>query len=305
MMQQDATRMAIMTAASLLLLGCALFMRGQRGFAFGEQLILAAGALCLFNSIGYVYGIRSFYRLAFIPASTAMALPASVTFLILCAGALLSRPDRGLMSTITSPSPGGVMARRLLPAALLIPVAVGWLQWQGQLKRLYDTSFGLAWFTAVTVVIFAFVIWRSGQILNQLSAKRDRVERNIRQLADSMPHMVWAATPDGNLDYYNQHWYQYTGMNVEQTKDWGWKRVIHPDDLENTIAIWTEALRSCQPFDMEYRIQRASDGMYRWHRGQAHPIRNSEGAIERIRQTNPRSASGGFPTGRGKQRDFR
>ena len=281
-MQFAPARMAIMSAAAFTLLGGAfLLWRHPRGFAVGQYLVLAAGLLCLFNAIGYVYGIRSFYRLAFVAGSTAMAIHASLTFVILCAGALLSRPDWGLMSTITSPSPGGVMARRLLPAALLTPVAVGWVQWQGQERGLYDAPFGLALFTAASIVIFTFLIWRSGQELNRLDAERARAEGNMRQLADSMPQMVWAATPEGNLDYYNQRWYEYTGMNFEMTKDWGWKPVLHPDDLENTMQVWTGALRSSQSFEMEYRVRRASDGVYRWHLGQARPIRNSEGDVER------------------------
>ena len=54
-----------------------------------------------------------------------------------------------------------------------------------------------------------------------------------RFLADAMPQIVWTAKPDGNIDYYNKRWFDYTGMTLEQTKNWGWKRVVHPDDLQN------------------------------------------------------------------------
>ena len=141
------------------------------------------------------------------------------------------------------------MARRLLPAALLTPVAVGWVQWQGQERGLYDAPFGLALFTAASIVIFTFLIWRSGQELNRLDAERARAEGNMRQLARlHAANGLGSHAGAGNLDYYNQRWYEYTGMNFEMTKDWGWKPVLHPDDLENTMQVWTGALRSSQSF---------------------------------------------------------
>jgi PAS domain S-box-containing protein len=282
MMRLAPGRMAVMSAAAFLLLSGALFLsRHRSGFAVGQYFVIVSGVLCLFNVIGYVYGIRSFYGLAFRAGSTAMAIHASLVFVILCAGVLLSRPDWGLMATITSSAPGGLLARRLLPAAFLIPLATGLLQLQGQLKGFYDTAFGLTLFTVVNVVVFAFLIWRSAQILNRLDVERALAERNMWQLADSMPQMVWAATPGGDIDYYNQRWYDYTGMTFAQSKDWGWKPVLHPDDLQNTIDRWTEAFTTCGPYEVEYRFRRAADNVYRWHLGRARPIRDAGGIVVR------------------------
>ncbi len=106
-------------------------------------------------------------------------------------------------------------------------------------------------------------------------------QASFRSLADAMPQIVFTSKPDGSLDYYNVRWYNYTGMTFEQTKDWGWRLVMHPDDLPNTMKAWTGALKSGEPFAVEYRFKRASDGVYRWHLGQGSPIRNSQGAVER------------------------
>jgi PAS domain S-box-containing protein len=105
-------------------------------------------------------------------------------------------------------------------------------------------------------------------------------EASFRHLADAMPQIVFTSKPDGNLDYYNHRWYDYTGMTFEQTKDWGWRPVLHPDDLPNTMRAWTGALKSGEPFVVEYRF-RGADGLYRWHLGEARPIRNSQGVVER------------------------
>ncbi|HVA40980.1 MAG TPA: PAS domain S-box protein [Candidatus Binataceae bacterium] len=104
-------------------------------------------------------------------------------------------------------------------------------------------------------------------------------ERRLRFLAETMPQMVWTATPDGNVDYYNQRWYDYTGMSFEQTRDWGWQAVLHPEDLQNCVARWTESVTTGCGYQVEYRFKRAADGLYRWHLGRAFPMRNDQGAI--------------------------
>lgn len=46
-------------------------------------------------------------------------------------------------------------------------------------------------------------------------------------LADAIPQIVWTANPDGAIDYYNQHWVDYTGLSIEETLGWGWGPVLH------------------------------------------------------------------------------
>ncbi|MDQ2716247.1 MAG: ATP-binding protein [Chloroflexota bacterium] len=104
-------------------------------------------------------------------------------------------------------------------------------------------------------------------------------ETNFRELADSMPQVVWTAGPDGALDYYNQRWFEYTGMTYEETRGWGWGPVLHPDDYQKCIDIWHQALQTGRMYEIEYRFKRASDGTYRWHLGRAFPARDSSGKI--------------------------
>lgn len=104
-------------------------------------------------------------------------------------------------------------------------------------------------------------------------------EYDLKNIAEAIPQIVWTAKADGNLDYYNQKWFDYTGMNLEQTKDWGWAPVIHPDDLQNCIALWTQAVKTGEPYEVEYRFKRASDGVYRWHLGRAKSVRDSHDIV--------------------------
>jgi PAS domain S-box-containing protein len=104
-------------------------------------------------------------------------------------------------------------------------------------------------------------------------------ELNFRTLADTMPQIVWTARPDGWSDYYNQRWFDYTGMTLEETQGWGWQPVLHPDDVQKCVDIWSESVRTGKNYQIEYRFRRASDGQYRWHLGRAFPLRNEKGKI--------------------------
>ncbi|MBW4541405.1 MAG: PAS domain S-box protein [Myxacorys chilensis ATA2-1-KO14] len=106
-------------------------------------------------------------------------------------------------------------------------------------------------------------------------------EQNFRALADSMPNMFWTARPDGWLEYYNQRWFDYTGMTLEQSQGWGWEPVLHPDDLQHCIDLCNESIRTGKDYQIEYRFRRASDGQYRWFLGRAFPLRDENGQIIR------------------------
>lgn len=104
-------------------------------------------------------------------------------------------------------------------------------------------------------------------------------QEHFKFLADNIPVIVWTARPDGYLDYYNRRWFDYTGYNFEQSAGWGWKPALHPDDLENTVDIWTKSVQSGKPYEMEYRLKNAKNGYYRWHIAKALPFQNDEGEI--------------------------
>ena len=99
-------------------------------------------------------------------------------------------------------------------------------------------------------------------------------ERRFRFLADTMPQIVWTTYPDGRVDYFNQRWIDYTGLTLEQSKDWGWSPVLHPDDLENCFTIWKNSLATGADYEVAYRFKRGKDQVFRWHLGRAFPLRD-------------------------------
>lgn len=109
--------------------------------------------------------------------------------------------------------------------------------------------------------------------------ERKQHEESLRTLTESIPQIVWTARANGDLDYFNQRWCDYTGMDLEQTKGWGWRPALHPDDVDACVENWKAAIKAGTDYQIEYRLKRASDGMYRWHLGRAMPVRDGEGNI--------------------------
>jgi PAS domain S-box-containing protein len=104
-------------------------------------------------------------------------------------------------------------------------------------------------------------------------------EQHYRFMSETMPQIIWTSQPDGNIDFYNQRWYDYTGLTIEQSRDWGSERVLHPDDLRSCIDRWTQSHTTGAEFTVECRFKRAGDGTYRWHLCRGSPFRNGNGRI--------------------------
>jgi signal transduction histidine kinase len=104
-------------------------------------------------------------------------------------------------------------------------------------------------------------------------------ERNFRMLADAMPQMVWTARPDGWLDYYNQKWFEYTGMTLMQAQGWGWATALHPDDLQQCLEAWMQSVKTGVNYEIECRLKHAADNIYCWHLNRALPVKDAHGTV--------------------------
>uniref|UniRef100_UPI000E747995 hybrid sensor histidine kinase/response regulator n=1 Tax=Teichococcus vastitatis TaxID=2307076 RepID=UPI000E747995 len=103
-------------------------------------------------------------------------------------------------------------------------------------------------------------------------------DQRFRQLTELSPALVWFSSPDGQLTYLNQHYYDLTGFTPEQALGDGWKKAAHPDDVRRVCTAWYNARAHEVPYDVEFRLRRR-DGEYRWYRSQATPQRNEMGQI--------------------------
>jgi PAS domain S-box-containing protein len=106
-------------------------------------------------------------------------------------------------------------------------------------------------------------------------------EKQARQLADTIPHIVWTAGPDGSVDYFNGRWYEYTGMSQEASlAHEGWRLAVHPDDLDWLYPLRNQAVGEGQFFQGDVRL-RDREGAYRWHMVRSVPVRDASGQVVR------------------------
>jgi PAS domain S-box-containing protein len=106
-------------------------------------------------------------------------------------------------------------------------------------------------------------------------------EKELSDLADAMPQLVWTTFPDGRPASYNRQWYEYTGLagDVALAPE-GWQGTTHPEDLPRVATAWSHALQTGEPYESEHRLRR-HDGTYRCHLVRATAQRDAFGVIDR------------------------
>lgn len=82
------------------------------------------------------------------------------------------------------------------------------------------------------------------------------------RLLDAMPVMLWTADHTGRWHHINRRWADYTGI-TGVSAGFGFEEALHPDDIPATLARWRAAIRSAEPYEIEYRL-RNREGAYRW-----------------------------------------
>ncbi len=150
-----------------------------------------------------------------------------------------------------------------------------WLSIHGQWLRDFDGAvFG------AEGVMTDFSRW---QISAQASLAREPLGLRAafdKVLLDSLPQMVWSATADGVTDFYNNRWYEFTGVPVGTTDGPAWSNVLHPEDAPAAAAHWQSCVQAGIFYEIEYRV-RTHDGRYAWVLARGVPKRDDQGNILR------------------------
>lgn len=125
------------------------------------------------------------------------------------------------------------------------------------------------------------IIVVASEVTEQVLARKqvEESERSVRRLLDSIPQIAWTALADScSITFFNQRWYEYSGLSEEQSLRQGWTQVLHPEDLPLALARSRVGRGENQPYEMESRYRR-HDGTYRWYLSRMVPIRNTEDKV--------------------------
>jgi len=172
-------RMSLVTALNFSLLGPALLLMTRTHYRrLIEVFSITALLISMLALLGYAYGVSSLYQ--FFPYSS-IAIHTTLAFSILCIGILFAHPEQGLMRVFSGDNLAGLMARRLTPAALVIPFLLGWLFLTGQRMGHYDSTLRLVLSSISTVIIFAILILWNASLLERADLVRQQTQTQLSQ----------------------------------------------------------------------------------------------------------------------------
>lgn len=114
----------------------------------------------------------------------------------------------------------------------------------------------------------------------QLKRKLQESELRFKNLADTIPQIVWTAKPDGEVDYFNERWYELSGLPKDEIHIKNWKEIVHKDDLKNIEETWKRNIETGELHEVEYRLEKKDNpGTYHWYLGRGIPIKSDDGKI--------------------------
>jgi PAS domain S-box-containing protein len=103
-------------------------------------------------------------------------------------------------------------------------------------------------------------------------------EQELLGIIDTIPSMLWAATPDGEVAQVGTRVLEYSGMSPEGFLNGGWKNFVHPCDVIETERRFIQAIKTGESYSATHRLRR-KDGEYRWHHARGEPLRDQHGEI--------------------------
>ncbi|RYY15885.1 MAG: PAS domain S-box protein [Alphaproteobacteria bacterium] len=127
--------------------------------------------------------------------------------------------------------------------------------------------------------LFIFTNETTARVLGDRALRES--EEHYRQTVELNPQVPWTCDSDGNITSYSNRWLELTGQAPGEPDGTGWLKALHPDDLPETLAVFSASLASGEPVDVDYRVRMAATGEHRWMRARARPRRNEGGGIVR------------------------
>ena len=203
---------------SFISLGIALILLIKKFYNYAQFLSVLSFLIALMVFLGYAYQIKNFYDLG---SYTRMLLLTSIGFILLSLGILFATPEQGWMRTFTSDNAGGIMARRMSPVAIAMPLIVGWLILIGYRSSTYSSEIAITLLSVLNIIFFNWVIWCTARFLSKVDSQRQQVQKALqeneikfRAIFDQSFQFVALLQPNGTLIEVNQAALDFGGINL-------------------------------------------------------------------------------------------
>ncbi|HSH55384.1 MAG TPA: PAS domain-containing protein [Candidatus Limnocylindrales bacterium] len=121
------------------------------------------------------------------------------------------------------------------------------------------------------------------QVLARQKVKES--EEQFRIFANNIQNLAWMASPEGEIYWCNQEWYDYTGTNLEEMQGWGWEKVHHPEHVDRVVEFVKKAWKMGETWELTFPLK-GSDGQYRWFLTRAYAVKDATGKVIRWIGTN-------------------
>jgi PAS domain S-box-containing protein len=128
--------------------------------------------------------------------------------------------------------------------------------------------------TAVRLIGTAEDITERKKVEEELKKSEERYRSYIEVTGE----LGWTTNPEGGVIEDLPSWRNFTGQTFDEIKGSGWSKALHPDDLENTLRAWKQAIRDKSKYEVEYRMRR-HDGVYRRFMARGVPVLNDDGSL--------------------------
>ena len=194
----SSDRMAVITALIFLGFGCALLLSSDtRHLAgVGHAILLPVTILSYLALVGYIFNVRELNEWL----GVRVAFHTGLALCLLCIGLFCARADTWLMSVLTGEESGGVMARRLMPALVVIPVVVAWLRLYGEHSGLFISEVGVALVAVTNTVVLLWLVWFSAKSVNRTDRLRRQMEADLAESEQRVRQKLLAIlSPEGSV----------------------------------------------------------------------------------------------------------
>jgi PAS domain S-box-containing protein len=282
--------MAPNTAAGLLFVGLSLLLfefkpigRARLSTIFA----LLAASIALLALIGYMYHVQV---LAGMPKYIAMAINTAVGLLMVSIGILCVRPNRQPIAILVSGTAGGVVARRLVPVAIAVPLLLGWGRLWAERKNYFDTGVGVMLFAMAIVAVFLTLIWWIARALYRLDLERARAEalaadnyQLMRTLIDNLPDRIYAKDRESRFLIDNAAHRKVLGASTpEEIRGKTDLDFFPPDVARPFFEEEQRIVATGQGIEDQEQQRKNRTGEERWVTVTKVPFRNAQGDIAGI-----------------------